>query len=283
MRKGIQLCYPFEEKRLAKWKPPYIVQPKYDGERCRGIPLADKKYMLLSSQENPFFSVPHIVNYLSSLNLNIELDGELYCHGQSFESIHSIVSRTKNIHSDHENIKYHIFDYVSDEIQAVRINKLSKLNLESSCTTVAPFSICYTLKDIMNTYDLLLNKGYEGIIVRHLEAPYVRKRSIYMMKLKPKKSDTYKIIGWEEEFTINKEPKDRLGALILTDEEGNIFNAGSGFTAEARNSLWLQRKTLIGKYARITYQHLTAKRKVPRFPIFVKILNEKGKGKGNKL
>jgi len=33
-RAGVQLCYPFEEKRLAKWEPPYIVQPKLDGERC---------------------------------------------------------------------------------------------------------------------------------------------------------------------------------------------------------------------------------------------------------
>ena len=35
--KGIMKCYPFEEKRLAEWNPPYICQPKYDGVRCRAI------------------------------------------------------------------------------------------------------------------------------------------------------------------------------------------------------------------------------------------------------
>ena len=86
-RKGILLCYPFEEKRLAKWAPPYIVQPKYDGVRCRAIPIKDNNYLLLSSEENVYYSVPHINEELKSLNLNsdLELDGELYCHGMSFE------------------------------------------------------------------------------------------------------------------------------------------------------------------------------------------------------
>ena len=34
-RSGIQLAYPLEESRLAKWAPPYITQPKLDGVRCR--------------------------------------------------------------------------------------------------------------------------------------------------------------------------------------------------------------------------------------------------------
>ena len=37
--KGIMKASPFEEKRLTKWNPPYIIQPKYDGFRCRAIPL----------------------------------------------------------------------------------------------------------------------------------------------------------------------------------------------------------------------------------------------------
>ena len=57
--KNIMKCYPFEEKRLAKWKPPYIVQPKFDGVRCRAIPT-DTGYLLVSSEENVIFSVPHI-------------------------------------------------------------------------------------------------------------------------------------------------------------------------------------------------------------------------------
>jgi hypothetical protein len=91
--KGIMKCYPFEEKRLAKWSPPYIVQPKYDGVRCRAIPT-QSGYILLSSEENVIFSVPHLNQIFNALHLNCELDGELYCHGMSFEEIVSITSRT---------------------------------------------------------------------------------------------------------------------------------------------------------------------------------------------
>jgi len=279
MRKGIQLCYPFEEKRLAKWKPPYIVQPKYDGERCRAIPIGYGKYMLLSSQENPFFSVPHIVEDLSALRKRLvfikpdtELDGELYCHGMSFEDIHSRVSRTRNLHSDYGAIRYHIFDYISDEPQIVRINNLSNMPLESNCITRAPYYICDSLEDIMRTYERLIEVGYEGIIVRHLEAPYIRKRSIYMMKFKGKREDEYKVVGYKEEVSIEGFPKERIGALICEDEEGNQFSVGSGMTDENRYNLWAQKDSIVGRVVKVKYQHLTAKKKVPRFPVFLDIV-----------
>ena len=69
-RAGIQLAYPFEEKRLAKWQPPYIVQPKFDGDRCSNTPLPSAP-LLLSSEENPFFSVPHINEQLTKDGLFI--------------------------------------------------------------------------------------------------------------------------------------------------------------------------------------------------------------------
>jgi len=271
-RKGIQLAYPFEEKRLSKWKPPYIVQPKYDGERCRAIPIGEGKYMLLSSQENPFFSVPHVTNFLSTLQLDIELDGELYCHGMSFESIHSIVSRTVNLHPNHEEIRFHVFDIIDDNSQTVRLYNLTRLPLKSNCTKVAPFFICNSLEDIMKTYDLLLNKGFEGIIVRHLEAPYVRKRSVYMMKFKPKKEDIYEITGYKEEVSKDGVFKDRLGALTCVGDDGTAFSVGSGLNDGERENLWNSRETLKGKKVKVQYQHLTSGKKVPRFPVFIEVM-----------
>jgi len=278
-RRGIMLCYPFEEKRLAKWKPPYIVQPKYDGERCRAVDISasneSPRYILLSSQENPFFSVPHIIKAMSKLGIKDELDGELYCHGMSFEQIHSIVSRTVNLHPDHEQIKFHVFDYVSEDQQMIRISDLTKIIPEKANLfpiTRAPFYICENLEDIMRVYDLLLNKGYEGIIVRHLEAPYVRKRSTYIMKFKPKKEDIYDIVGYKEEIDKDRNPKDRLGAIICTSDEGTIFSVGSGLTDGDRESLWASRECLKGKRVKVQYQHITSGKGVPRFPVFLEVI-----------
>ena len=275
-RTGIQLAYPFEEKRLLKWQPPFIIQPKYDGDRCRALPIADRKYLLVSSEENPFFSVPHIVDAVNNLGLDIEFDGELYCHGMKHEEIHSIVSRTVNLHPNHKEIKFHIFDYVSEETQMERLISLSNMKhtFKSPYLTLAPFHLAETFEDVMRIYDDLINKGFEGMIVRHFAASYVRKRSVYMMKFKPKKEDIYEIIDLVEETSISGVPKEALGAFVVKGSDGTPFKVGTGFTREHRRNLWERGEVLKGKTVRISYQHLTAGKKVPRFPVFVEVIED---------
>ena len=275
IRKGIQLAYPFEEKRLLKWQPPYIVQPKYDGERCRAVPIGDRRHLLLSSTESPFFSIPHIQKALEHLQTGLELDGELYCHGMPFEQIHSIVSRTVNLHPDHEKIKFHIFDYVSEEAQLHRIGFLNALRMESQeCLEVTPYYVCDTFDDVIETYEKILSQGYEGIIVRHFAAPYMRKRSVLMMKFKPKKEDIYEITGVVEETTIEGKAKNSLGAFICCGEDRTPFKVGTGFTREHRRDYWERREVLIGKRIKVSYQTLTTGKKVPRFPVLKEVIED---------
>ena len=280
-RTGIMLAYPFEEKRLLKWQPPYIVQPKYDGERCRAVPIGEGKHLLLSSQENPFFSVPHIVEALEHLQTDLELDGELYCHGLPFEDIHSIVGRTKNLHPHHQMIKYHVFDYISNEPQGVRLLKLRRLVMESKYNfpkhnfiEVAPYYICNNFDAVIDAYNRILENGYEGIIVRHLNAPYVRKRSTLMMKFKPKQEDVYEITGVVEEVSIQGEAKNSLGAFICCGEDRTPFKVGTGFTREQRRAYYERKEVLVGKMVRVSYQTLTSGKKVPRFPVFIEVIEE---------
>jgi DNA ligase-1 len=266
-------CYPFEEKRLAKWSPPYIVQPKYDGVRCRAVPssLNAGDYLLLSSEENVIFSAPHILAELKRLRLNAELDGELYCHGKSFEEIYSITSRTVNLHPNYLDIKLVIFDIVNREPQMKRTLIIENLKRLSPFIQVAPFWLCESLADIIKVYDILIKDSYEGIIVRHFEAPYEIKRSTWVMKFKPKKQDTYKIVTAVEEVSIEGNLKNTLGALVCESGDGNLFNVGTGFTDEQRQQLWDIRGILPGMYAKVKYQHITSGREVPRFPVFVEI------------
>jgi len=270
-------CYPFSEDRLSKWEPPYIVQPKFDGVRCRAIPLQigpkGNEYLLLSSEENIIYSVPHINQAFSNLHLNAEFDGELYCHGKSFEEIVSITSRTVNPHPDALSIQFHLFDIVIDDQPQMRrtiiCENLRNLN---SYIQVSPFWLCESLDDIMRAYDKLINLGYEGIIVRHNQAPYERKRSTLIMKFKGKREDDYKIVGYKEEITIDGSPKNTLGALECISGDGNTFFVGTGFTDDLRYQLWKDKENLIGKIAKIKYQHLTD-RKIPRFPVFTEVID----------
>jgi DNA ligase-1 len=270
--KNIMKCVPFEEKRLAKWTPPYIVQPKYDGDRCRAIKLSNGNFVLLSSEENVISSCPHINKILddNSTNLPSELDGELYCHGMSHELIHGIVSRSVNLHPQYMNMQYHVFDIVNGDIQAQRLIQLKQLPVLKSIF-IAPYWICHNLDDITRVYDEIINQGYEGIIVRNIENYYERKRSTLVMKFKPKQQDSYEIIGVQEEVSKEGTPKDTLGAIICRSGDGNLFKVGTGFSDDRRKELWEGRDLLIGQSALVKYQHISAGRKVPRFPVFVEV------------
>jgi ATP-dependent DNA ligase len=271
------LCYPFEAKRLLKWNMPLVhTQPKLDGERCRAI-LYDNTVTLLSSEENTIISVPHINEALLQTGLNnIELDGELYIHGMSFEGIHSIVSRKENIHPSFESMEYHIFDIAHGANQFMRLRLLKEL--ESSLKPplrVVPTSTVDAREEKIVEQMLFYNKqGYEGIIVRNPAGLYVRRRSTEIMKFKPRKTDSYKIIGFEEEISIDGIPKNALGALILQSDQNQVFKVGSGnfLTRDRREELWQNRTTLIGQTAEIAYQALTD-RKVPRFPVLMNVLS----------
>lgn len=276
--KNIMKAYPFDESRLAKWTPPYIVQPKYDGVRCRAVPLPNGEYLLLSSEENIFYSVPHINEMFKQLTKegiispNTEFDGELYRHGLTFEEISSITSRTTNIHKGYRDIRFYCFDIVNKELQLSRQVAVGKLRDVFPLLQIAPFWLCNNLEEILAVYDELVSHNYEGIIVRHYQGAYERKRSIWIMKFKPKQEDEYEIVGVQEEISLLGIPKGSLGALICKSGDGNLFNVGSGFTESTRRHLWEDRGRLPGMIAKVKYQHITPGRKVPRFPVFVEIV-----------
>jgi len=271
--KGIMKAYPFEEKRLAKWTPPYIVQPKYDGVRCRAIPL-ETGYILVSSEENIIYSVPHINEELANFSLNMELDGELYCHGMSFEEIISITSRTVNIHPDHKSIKFHIFDIVNSDIQMERQLKVHHLYGLSRWLPVAPYWIAESLDEVKEVYDKVINLRYEGIIIRNIQGLYEKKRSTLVMKFKPKKKDTYQIVGWQEEISKDGVLKGRIGALIMQSQEGDNFGVSAGLDSDEKAKLWADRETLAGRHAIVHYQHLTD-RKIPKGTFNVEVISER--------
>lgn len=270
-RRGMMLCYPFEEKRLQKWGVPrIIIQPKLDGERCRAL-IANGQVLLLSSEQNPILSVPHIVDELRQMfpSETIELDGELYIHGEEFSQIHSVVGRTANIVSS--EMQLHIFDVINTDEQIERLTTLRKLDTSRDyIKTVPSILVKPTVNDVLETMHTFTEDGYEGVILRHPFAAYERKRSTNIMKFKPKKSDYYRIVGFQEEVSQDGIPKGTLGAFICTGSDGTEFGVGTGFSADQRRRYWQERACLLGGYVKVNYQSITPKH-VPRFPVFVSI------------
>ena len=93
--------------------------------------------------------------------------------------------------------------------------------------------------------------GYEGIMIKDLDAPYECKRSTSWLKLKPFIEVTLKVVAVEEGTGRNE---GRLGALILEGEDDGYnysLNCGSGLSDSQRDKFWTERDTLIGQLVEI--------------------------------
>jgi ATP-dependent DNA ligase len=281
-RTGIQLALPFEERRIlnqgrfkAHWTPPYLIQPKLNGERCRMI-VQDGRCFLLSSSESIIPTLPHI-NEQGLTLLDGEYDGELYVHGMQHNEIHSIVSRETTIHPDYSKMELHLFDLV---IQAPQFQRLQELNIRLSSSLpnikLVPTFVSKSLPELYEKYDNFISNGYEGFIVRHINSPYLRRRSPYMMKFKPKQTDEYLILDLEEAISENGTPKGILGAFVCQDDMKTIFKVGAGKLDHLqRRHIWqdyIETSYPVGLFLEVEYQTKSDKEKVPLFARAVKIL-----------
>lgn len=277
MRKprNVMLAYPFDEGRLAKWNKPYFVQPKLDGIRCIAKNLLDEPVTLLSSTGEQIVSVPHLLPEIRQ-NLPFGIwDGELYVHGWKFEQIVSVVNKRKTLDSKFEEVELHLFDQVDfNEPQHKRLLRLNILEKEiySSKIKIVPTYTILDMEQLLCYAEKFLRENYEGLVVRNYEALYENKRSTGLMKLKFGSSDAYLITGTVEEIDKFGNGKQSLGALVCYDGK-NYFNVGTGFSREDRVRLWEERESLPGRYALVKYQELTKDRQVPRFPVYVSIID----------
>lgn len=288
-REGIQLAYPFDQRRLIGgsnrielWNKPWIVQPKFNGERCR-IEVGQNDVVMWSSECNEITTLPHISEWILKQGFyNCELDGEIYVHGWRRQEIGSYIRRNSP-KEGYEQVQFHMFDLVDEKLdQFSRISAMfglrNDLLLDNKDTGPIHFAETTPCTEYAEIEALLMHyyeQGYEGIIIREPHAPYVRRRVTNMMKWKPRKTDSYLIVGYKEEHDKDGNPKGALGAVIC-ETDGETFSIGSGryLTRSAREQLWDIRESLAGKFATIKYPELTA-RGVPDHPVLMDITEER--------
>ena len=93
--------------------------------------------------------------------------------------------------------------------------------------------------------------GYEGVMIKDIDAPYECKRTHAWLKAKPFIEITLKVVDVEEGTGRNE---GRLGAIIVEGEDDGYnyhLNCGSGFTDSQRTSFWADRTNIIGSLVEI--------------------------------
>ena len=116
--------------------------------------------------------------------------------------------------------------------------------------------------------------GYEGVMIKDVDAPYECKRTHAWLKAKPFIEVTLEVKDVEEGTGRNQ---GRLGALVCSGEDdGRLVqvNCGSGFTDSDRDHFWNNRNLLVGQLVEVRADAITQNQdgtyslRFPRFKTF---------------
>lgn len=241
-----------------------FVQPKFDGNRC----LAKKEgseVTLWTRGGKLVTSTPHLNLELNKILQDGDVfDGELYIHGLPLNRLRSIVSKKQD---GSKQIQLRIYDKVMEEPFAIRIKELEQRFAGFKCNSVYPVETLPVLNDLeVIVYQVqCLERGYEGAILRHSDAPYESgKRSRSLLKVKTFRDSEFPIVSVEE----GKGKFEGCAIFVLTTKDGNRFRATAPGTLEEKAAAWKNRRQLVGRSITVKFQMMTSTdHPVPFLPV----------------
>jgi len=285
----VQLANTLENAR-SKVVFPIAIEPKYDGMRAI-IVVKGGKGAAYSRTGHELPNVQFMADYIADRTTTDSVyDGELF--GTSWNDTLKYVKTTKNLsiemeHYLHENVKFFVFDSMSidnfyngqcDLQYRARRRILAEWYERFMDATgpvqLVPASYAHSFEEIDALYDGFLLDGYEGIMVKMLDAPYKGKRTNGWLKYKPFVSIDCIIIdvlpGRE-----NTRLENTLGKFTVKYRDVQ-FNVGSGFSDEDRDAFWAIRDKLPGRCVEIKINKDFGKKisKV-NFPVYMRMRPDK--------
>lgn len=237
-------------KHLVSW--PCAIQPKLDGIRMmfQNGTMQSRNARTPEIKTWPSHRLRHLRDSLARCPPDILLDGELYIHQSSRQTINGIAGVNNN-EDDERTLKleYWIFDCVNaKDLNAPfteRHGLLSYLFEPSSFTRIVQTELPMNEAEGDTLYSSFKQRHFEGAIYRQLDESYgfvenctnKENRWTTMLKRKDHLDGEFEIIG-----VVEGEGKytGMVGALELQFMDGGIvtFNAGSGLTDDQRERYW---------------------------------------------
>jgi DNA ligase-1 len=278
---------------LTKLTYPVYASPKLDGIRCsivqgraltrtlKAIPNKEI-YAALSKAELHGLDGELIVGSPTAKDVYTKTVSQIMAHGKGTENVTYYVF---DVHDIPEATYRHRLDCLLEDFRSMQLHSGIKLE-------ILPQALIQCHDDLVDYEAETVAAGYEGVILRHPEAPYKFGRSTvkegYLLKVKRFEDSEAEIIGFEEEMhngncsetnelgrtkrssaQAGKSGKNTLGAFAVRDVTTGVeFSVGTGLTAEQRQVIWNNRRGMLGDL--IKYKYFPVGVKVaPRHPVFL--------------
>lgn len=282
------------------------LEVKLDGVRVLAFVSGDA-VTLFSRNGKPLENFPHVEQAISE-NISVRkllssqigqryiLDGEIV--GKSFQELMRQTHRKSNAKTT-DSI-FHVFDVVPfNEFQFGSWNRLQYRRLEilNSVADLLPKNGCLRImpgievdlstsegQEVMHRFaEDAVDQGFEGIMIKSLDAPYECRRNSFWLKWKPFIEVSLAVVAVEEGTGRNQ---NRLGALVCEGDDENRqikVNVGSGFSDSDRDSYWTDRTSLIGQIVEIRADAVTQNQDGTYSLRFPRFLRFRGFEPGEKL
>lgn len=201
----------------------------------------------------------------------VSLDGELYLPGYSVNDINSFVKN--NTLPQHYQLQYWCYDIAMEALSTLGRKELLYENVKSDYTgftskidhlnnkeqfLIIPSFAIHDITLAMNARDKFIDLGFEGLIIRNVQAEYAfGKRNSSMFKYKKKFDGKFKIVNVQE---------DKRGLPIFTlknDINDETFECTINLSQEQQRIYLLTKDKIIGKLGLVEYRERSGVKEVP--------------------
>ena len=253
------------------WNNCYV-QPKLDGMRCLAI-IENGQVTLKSRDGKIIENMDHITEALKMVEHDCILDGELYCHGNSFQENMKLIKKYRK--GETEKVHYHVYDIDSDHEFRERTKEvfMHLHDLNNEYIDDVDTNEVKSMEDVNKYHKEFLSQGYEGSIIRHGDKPYeLDKRSTSLLKYKDFQDIDAEIIDItpNDSNPLHGTPLLKYSVNKPSGVSISVFKAGVKMSHEERVDLLANKHLYIGKLANIRFFEWTDDI-CPRFPVMIGI------------
>ncbi len=255
---------------------PVRVEAKLDGLRCIAV-KAKGEVTLYTRSGTVLETLPRIKSAIEALPRDgFVLDGEVL--GEDWSESASVVMSSKS-KKDDSKMLFHAFDFIniedwkqqkSETGYQARLEELKSL-LGDTAGTPFRYVKAVTANDeasLREFYAGCLEEGYEGVMLKDIQAAYQWKRSPSILKLKPVATEEGVVVGWYE-ANANTKRAGQFGGFVVLTPNGVTTRVGGGYSDALKSQIFSDGPdSYLGRIVECEHQPPFSSTGVMRFPVF---------------